>query len=68
MDVVAPPKYVNRDLNSQFDIKAKVHILSEVRTPPTSIATMGATHMCQKMNLMRMISMPKAPPNLARET
>jgi hypothetical protein len=45
MNVGAPPKYVNRDLNSQFGIKAKVHILSEVRAPPTSIATMGAAHM-----------------------
>ena len=51
MDVEPPPKYVNRELNSQISIRSQdSHFSKSDEAPPTSMLLWGAVHLCQIYN------------------
>ena len=51
MGVESPPKYVNRELNSQLGIRGQDSHFSEVKieAPPTSMPLWGAAHSVKKI-------------------
>jgi hypothetical protein len=58
MGVETPPKYVNRELNSQIGIRGQnSHIELSDRAPPTSMLLWGAAHSVTRIYVMRMTSM-----------
>ena len=56
MGVESPPKYVNRELNSQIVIRSQDSYFSESGgAPPTSMLLWGATYCVRYVDVMRMI-------------
>jgi hypothetical protein len=57
MGVETPPKYVNRELNSQIGIRGQnSHIGLSDRAPPTSMLLWGAAHSITRIYVMHMTS------------
>ena len=55
MAVEPPPKYVNRELNSQISIRSQDSYFSESDgSPPTSILLWGAAYCVRYVDVMRM--------------
>jgi hypothetical protein len=58
MGVETPPKYVNRELNSQIGIRGQnLHIELSDGAPPASMLLWGAAHNVTRIYVMRMTSM-----------
>jgi hypothetical protein len=58
MGVETPPKYVNRELNSQIGIRGQnSHIELSNGAPPTSMLLWGVAHSVTRIYVMRMTSM-----------
>ena len=56
MGVEPPSKYVNRELNSQIDIRSQDSYFSESDgAPPTSMLLWGAAYHVRYVDVMRMI-------------
>ena len=56
MGVESPPKYVNRELNSQIVIRSQDSYFSESGgAPPTSMLLWGATYCVKNIYVMHMI-------------
>ena len=54
MGVESPPKYVNRELNSQISIRSQDSYFSESdRAPPTSMLLWGAAHCVRYVDVMQ---------------
>jgi hypothetical protein len=57
MGVETPPKYVNRELNSQIDIRGQnSHIELSDGAPPTSMLMWGVAHSVTRIYVMHMTS------------
>ena len=55
MGVEPPPKYVNRELNSQIGIRSQDSYFSESDgAPPTSMLLWGAAYCVRYVDVMRM--------------
>ena len=55
MGVESPPKYVNRELNSQIGIRSQDSYFSKSDgAPPTSMLLWGATHYVKYIIMMQM--------------
>ena len=56
MDVEPPPKYVNRELNSQISIRSQdSHFSKSDGAPPISMLPWGAAYYVRYVDMMRMI-------------